>query len=70
MRPSQVQPVRVINNSRTITLLRDQASGEVQKDDEVLIFTDDNFDDAIDDHEVTVVKFFAPWYGKPREREG
>jgi len=35
----------------------------IPKDGEVLILTDDNFDDVIELYPYVLVKFFAPWCG-------
>lgn len=38
-----------------------ETAGEVSASDDVVVLTSDNFREIVDNHEWTIVKFFAPY---------
>ena len=41
----------------------EEAGTAVEKEGGVAVLTDDNFDDYLKEHDVTIVEFYAPWCG-------
>jgi len=41
----------------------DEEDEEIEKENGVAVLTDDNFDSYLDENEVTIVEFYAPWCG-------
>ena len=46
-----------------ILCLTDEDVTEIEKDNGVAVLTEKNFDDYLEENDVTIVEFYAPWCG-------